>query len=334
MNRHQCFLLCALLLPALVAPAVAAPEASADPPRPALRLNLPQPLTADLGAETAPALSPDGRWLLYASTRSGRYDLWIRPASGGVPQPLTTHPAEDHSPAWSPKGSYVAFVSTRDDAEGDIFILKLSWRAGRARAAEAYTVAGGGGFQGFPSFSRDGRYLAYQEGWGAEARVMLRDLRRDRVHTLTGPGYQQPRFHPKDDRLLCVATGADGSAGSLALIHPGSLKDPAPRIEVIHAGPFPASLPCWSPDGAAFAVALIHRDRDGDGALTPLDGSGLFRFDYQPEDSAWSFRLLSLGDASETFPGWGGDGYLYHVCDRQGSPDLWRVREEARSAPR
>ena len=38
------------------------------------------PLVAAGGfEEVAPALSPDGRWLAYASNESGRYEVYVRP---------------------------------------------------------------------------------------------------------------------------------------------------------------------------------------------------------------------------------------------------------------
>ncbi len=37
------------------------------------------PLVATEFRETSPAVSPDGRWLAYASNESGRYEVYVRP---------------------------------------------------------------------------------------------------------------------------------------------------------------------------------------------------------------------------------------------------------------
>jgi len=42
--------------------------------------SVPIALAATVGfSENGPALSPDGRWLAYASTETGRYEVWVRP---------------------------------------------------------------------------------------------------------------------------------------------------------------------------------------------------------------------------------------------------------------
>jgi serine/threonine-protein kinase len=42
----------------------------------------PTPLVSTHAAETYPMLSPDGRWLAYASDESGQNEVWVRPFPG------------------------------------------------------------------------------------------------------------------------------------------------------------------------------------------------------------------------------------------------------------
>jgi serine/threonine-protein kinase len=46
-----------------------------------LRLGQPRPLLQDAGTKGAPAISPDGRWLAYASFKSGRFEVYVTPFS-------------------------------------------------------------------------------------------------------------------------------------------------------------------------------------------------------------------------------------------------------------
>jgi Tol biopolymer transport system component len=74
-------------------------------------------LTHDAYDDIEPALSPDGKWLAWASDRgdlAGRYSLWRMSMSGGPPEALS-HPAagDDRQPAWSPDGNWIAYRSTR-----------------------------------------------------------------------------------------------------------------------------------------------------------------------------------------------------------------------------
>jgi serine/threonine-protein kinase len=71
-----------------------------------------QPVT-DLNEDTAPALSPDGRRILFMSRRDGNWEIYIANADGSELLRLTDDPADDGLPTWSPDGRAVAFVSNR-----------------------------------------------------------------------------------------------------------------------------------------------------------------------------------------------------------------------------
>ena len=54
-----------------------------------LRLGQPQPLLQQAGSKGAPAISPDGRWVAYTSSASGRFEIYVMPFS---PKKNTTGP--------------------------------------------------------------------------------------------------------------------------------------------------------------------------------------------------------------------------------------------------
>ncbi len=68
------------------------------------------------------SLSSDGTRLALDSTRSGNFDIWLRPLAGGPMQQLTTDPDTDFAPTWSPNGDQVAFISTRG-GNRDIWVM-------------------------------------------------------------------------------------------------------------------------------------------------------------------------------------------------------------------
>ncbi len=68
-----------------------------------------RPIVATAAAESNPDLSPDGRWLLYVSTASGRREVYVRPfpdVNGGVWQISTEGGVE---PRWSHAGNEIFF---------------------------------------------------------------------------------------------------------------------------------------------------------------------------------------------------------------------------------
>jgi Tol biopolymer transport system component len=61
-------------------------------------------------------LSPDGRWIVYASDvgHPGNLDLYGGQLEGGTPAPIADSPREELDPQWSPDRTEVAFALTGD----------------------------------------------------------------------------------------------------------------------------------------------------------------------------------------------------------------------------
>jgi dipeptidyl aminopeptidase/acylaminoacyl peptidase len=100
-----------------------------------------EPFTAEhlvrLDRVGAPALSPDGRQVVYAvretdmDANRGRYDLWLSPVEGGAPRQLTRHEASDTAPAWAPDGQAVYFLSKRGE---NTQVWRIAMSGGEAAA--------------------------------------------------------------------------------------------------------------------------------------------------------------------------------------------------------
>jgi len=77
-------------------------------------------LTRGPGDERSPRWSPDGRWILFVSNRTGdadnnlRLDLWLIRPDGGETRRLTFGDVGADGPRWSPDSRQVAFVSTQE----------------------------------------------------------------------------------------------------------------------------------------------------------------------------------------------------------------------------
>jgi tricorn protease len=113
-------------------------------------------LTSDLGSESSPAFSPDGRWIAFTGEYGGNPDVYVVPAMGGQPERLTWHPGEDMVQGWTPDGR-VLFRSGRDGAPTRLWrFFAVSPEGGLPEPLPLPQAYLGG-------MSGDGSMLAYQE---------------------------------------------------------------------------------------------------------------------------------------------------------------------------
>jgi Tol biopolymer transport system component len=83
----------------------------------------PVALSSESKEDGHPALSPDGRWLVYVSARKGVGKLYLRDLSTGEERPVTEGDKMDLFPAWSPDGSSLAYTSG-DNYNHDVFVIR------------------------------------------------------------------------------------------------------------------------------------------------------------------------------------------------------------------
>jgi serine/threonine-protein kinase len=107
-------------------------------------------------AEFDPALSPNGRWLAYASERSGRVEVWVMGYPDGAP--VRVSGSGGFEPRWSAdgrelyylQGSALMMVAVETEREFSfappVQLFTGRYRAEPAGAAISYDVAPDGGF--------------------------------------------------------------------------------------------------------------------------------------------------------------------------------------------
>lgn len=75
------------------------------------------PLTNTYGYDAEGSYSPDGKQIVFCSTRDGDPDLYVMNADGSHVRQLTNSPGYDGGPFFSPDGQWVVFRSDRKKAE-------------------------------------------------------------------------------------------------------------------------------------------------------------------------------------------------------------------------
>lgn len=187
-------------------------------------------LTGEKGdaSAVAPAVSPDGRRVAFATSRSGNSDVWTAGIDGSDARRLTTTQSNDTAPCWSPAGTEIAFTSNRTgtpqlwvmDQDG-LNVRRLttvgnyndacSWNPSKQYSEIAYTarleaggfdvavldlatrqvrqVTQGRGSCESPSWAPNGRHLVFSCKRGDRWELAVADREGRSVTTLaTGPG--------------------------------------------------------------------------------------------------------------------------------------------------
>jgi tricorn protease len=74
-----------------------------------------QRITDNLGRDTYPRFSPDGKFIAFSSNRHGNNDVFVVSTTGGAPKRLTFHTGNDEVVGWTRDSQRVIFRSARGD---------------------------------------------------------------------------------------------------------------------------------------------------------------------------------------------------------------------------
>jgi serine/threonine protein kinase/sugar lactone lactonase YvrE len=159
------------------------------------------------GFEQNASVSPDGRWVIYASAG----DIHLQSVSGQTAINLTKDsPVADFQPAFSPDGERIVFRSNRDG--GGLFVM--------GRTGESVRRLTKGGFE--PAWFPDGQRIVYstREGQGPENRINFSDLWAVTVaggepQKLFAGDAVQPKVSPNGKRIAYWALPSDASTNRL-----------------------------------------------------------------------------------------------------------------------
>jgi Tol biopolymer transport system component len=156
-------------------------------------------LTTQAGTEQHPSLSPDGRWMVYASDAAGNLDIYLQGVGQQMPINLTKDTLEDDDqPRFSPDGERIAFRSGRSG--GGLFVM--------GRTGELVRKIADRGFN--PAWSPDGQQVAFSTLGMAEtpgsrnatrAELWVVGLTAGQPRHLTAPDAMQPAWSPDGARI-------------------------------------------------------------------------------------------------------------------------------------
>ncbi|XP_078433955.1 uncharacterized protein LOC144705244 [Wolffia australiana] len=131
-------------------------------------------LTTNAKNNAFPWPSPDGKWVVFRSGRSGHKNLYIMDAEEGESKSLrqlTSGPWTDTMCSWSPDGEWIAFASDRDNPGGGSFSIFFVHPNGTG--LRNVVQSGYGGRANHPIFSPDSRRIVFTSDYaGVSAEVI------------------------------------------------------------------------------------------------------------------------------------------------------------------
>jgi eukaryotic-like serine/threonine-protein kinase len=207
--------------------------------------------TVTSGVEEWPSWSPDGTQLVYSGEADGFKQLFVRTLATGEERRLTNSQRDDIQPAWSPDGKHVGFVRAStvrgrlepSDINGWYFESGDVWTIDLASGAETKLIDGAFG----PSWSPDGRRLAFDAEWAGPRRIWVADVRGRNPRQVTADSNEAvvhagARWSPDGTRL--VFRRMEKTKWDIAVVDPATSAVARLTNDII-----PDLDPVWSPDG-------------------------------------------------------------------------------------
>ena len=242
--------------------------------------------------EGEPAISPDGKWVVFVSYQNGHKDILMAESDGRSTTPLTNDEANDSEPAWFPDSKTIAFTREEDGKSG-IYRVGLFNDTPTLLLPDAW----------HPAISRDGTKVAFymnQRGNLAEIGVGVFARGSQDISEVTMLTATRERFGrhldptwSRDGKMICYA-GRDG----LRSVQAKAGASPS----LIAAGTFDYD-PCWSPvsDRIYFSsqrggiLSLWYVNAKGGNAQRLTDGHGQ---ESHPSISSDGRLLMHAADMS------------------------------------
>ncbi len=154
---------------------------------------------------TSPSISPGGQ-LAFSSALSqdGSMEIYVSNLDGSGPKRLTrTSKAVNISPRWNPKtGREIAFISDRGGSP-QIYVMDSSGANQRPLIAR-------GGHSDSPSWSPDGRYVAFTWGGAGGYQIFVADVASGQLLQLTSHGRNESPSWSPDSRHLVFQSNRSG----------------------------------------------------------------------------------------------------------------------------
>ena len=272
-------------------------------------------MTNNPATDISPRWSPDGRSILFLSTRKNGSQAWSIPENGGEPRQLTNFSAGVNDPVWSPDGRAIVFAS-------DVFP--------ECGASDSCNRAISDAMQNGPLKVHMADALLYRHwtSWkdGRRSHILLFDVDKKDCRDLTPGDFDAPAFSlggggfalSPDGKELCYVSNHDAHEAE------NTNKDlwitpltggPSRNITISNAGS--DGNPAYSPDGKYIAYLTQS---------TPNYEADCFRIALFDRKTQQTSILSGSFDNWVTGLAWGPDSRtIYFTADVKGHAPLYGI---------
>lgn len=251
----------------------------------------PQVVAAGQGLAWYPRYSPDGKVVLFESSRASFRDLYTVELGSGRVRRLTNNPEGNFDGAWSPDGQQIAFASSRH-GQLDLFVMN-------ADGSEVRRLTRHPGDSVKPLWSPDGQQLAFLSGRDGRDDLLLVPAQGGEVRSISGPvtgrehqGAFVERYHFTPNGQALVYSVRTPKQGSKIWIWEASTGQSRRLSGEAHDDTDPA----LSPDGSHLVFTSKHQGRSGIW-LMQIDGRKRTRL--TEDGGAWLPRWLEVVEGRE-----------------------------------
>jgi len=200
--------------------------------------------------------SPDGAWIAFSCHRGNGAEMFLMPAEGGEPRLVSPRPPSWFH-GWSPDGKGLVYAAARGtNRVVDICAMPLD-------GAEVQ-LTGGEGHSDGPDYSADGTQIYFNCDRGGHAQIWVMGADGSGQRQVFADDHVNWFPHPsscgRHVLYLAYPPGTEGHPRDLAVAL--CLMDPdggnRRRVVEMTGGQGSINVPCWSPDGRAFAYMRFN----------------------------------------------------------------------------
>lgn len=265
-------------------------------------------LTNDPSADVQPCFSPDGKRVLFASNRTGNWDLWMLGLENGQLSQITYSPMHELHPTFAPDGKRLAYCAFNDrSGQWELWTLQLDQPGSRRMI----------GYGLYPEWSPRGDSILYQRArqrggrWFSIWKVDLDNGEPRFPQELAASSEMaliQPSWSP-DGTWVTYGTARLGTPAPVETPADVNQPEPPTAADAAHRNaPNTADAPAMPSRTEAQATRgdIWMMRADGTEAVPLTDGSGV-----------------------HFSPAWGVDGRVYFSSRQNGSENIWSVKGAA-----